>query len=56
MTKKGRSVTILIFKKGVKQKKDDRWTMEDQRIGVADEINYLGVTFESTVIVRKERS
>jgi DUF438 domain-containing protein len=37
---------ILIFKKG-KQKKDDSWTVNDQKIEVAVKINYLEVTFEN---------
>jgi hypothetical protein len=37
---------ILPFKKEGKLKKDERWTMNDKEIEVADEINYLGATFE----------
>jgi hypothetical protein len=39
---------ILVFKKGDKLKKDERWFVNDHEIEVADEINYLGVTFESS--------
>jgi hypothetical protein len=37
---------IKIFKKAGKQKKDDIWTPNEQKTEVADEINYLGITFE----------
>jgi hypothetical protein len=39
---------ILVFKEGGKRKKDGSWTANDQKIKMADEINYLGVTFESS--------
>jgi hypothetical protein len=39
---------ILVFKKGGKLKKDERWFVNDHKIEVADEINYLGVTLESS--------
>jgi hypothetical protein len=39
---------ISVFKKGGKLKKDKRWSMNDQKIEAADEIDYLGVTCESS--------
>jgi hypothetical protein len=39
---------ILVFKNGGKLKKGEQWTVNDQIIEVADEINYLGVTFENS--------
>jgi hypothetical protein len=39
---------ILVFKKGGKLKKEERYFANDQKVEVADEINYLGVTFESS--------
>jgi hypothetical protein len=37
---------IKIFKKAGKLKKDDRWTLNEQKTEVADEINYLGGALE----------
>jgi hypothetical protein len=31
----------------VKLKKGERWNVNDKKIEVADEINYLGITFKS---------
>jgi hypothetical protein len=39
---------FLAFKKGGKLKKDERWTVNDKKLEVTAEINYLGVTFESS--------
>jgi hypothetical protein len=39
---------ILVFKNGGNLKEDEIWTVNDQKIEVADEKNYLGVTFESS--------
>jgi hypothetical protein len=41
-------IKIFVFKKAGKLKKDERWTVKDPKIEVLDEINYLGVTFESS--------
>jgi hypothetical protein len=38
---------IIVFKEGGILKKDERWSVNYQKIEVADEINYLAVTFES---------
>jgi hypothetical protein len=37
---------IGVFKKGGTLKKEERWTMYNQTVEVADEINYSGVTLE----------
>jgi hypothetical protein len=39
---------IFVFKKRGKLKKDERLFVNDRKIEMADEINYLGVTFESS--------
>jgi hypothetical protein len=39
---------ILVFKKGRKLKKKEKWFVYDQLIDVVNEISYLGVTLEST--------
>jgi hypothetical protein len=39
---------IAVFKKGGKLKRGERWHARDHKIEVVDEINYLGVTFESS--------
>jgi hypothetical protein len=39
---------ILLFEKVGKLKKDERWAVNDPKIEVADEINYLRATFESS--------
>jgi hypothetical protein len=39
---------ILVFKKGEKLKKEERWFMYDQLIEVVNELSCLKVTLEST--------
>jgi hypothetical protein len=39
---------ILVFKKGGKLKKYESWTVNNQKIEVADEINYLQIKSESS--------
>jgi hypothetical protein len=39
---------ILVFKKGGKLKKNEKWFMHDQLIEVVNELSYLGITLEST--------
>jgi hypothetical protein len=39
---------IVVFKKGGKLKIGERWYVNDHRMEVVDELNYLGVTFESS--------
>jgi hypothetical protein len=46
---------ILEFRKEGKLKKDERWTVNDQKTEVADEINCLGVTFESIAGWKKQQ-
>jgi hypothetical protein len=41
-------IVVRVFKKGGKLKIGERWYENDHRIEVVDEINYLGVTFESS--------
>jgi hypothetical protein len=38
----------LVFKKGGKLKKNEKWFMYDQLIEVVNELNCLGITLEST--------
>jgi predicted KAP-like P-loop ATPase len=44
---------MLLFKKGSMLKKNERWTVHDQLIEAVDEINYLGVTLDSTARWKK---
>jgi hypothetical protein len=37
---------MLLLKKGGSAKKHENWSMYDQPMKVADEMNYLGVTLE----------
>jgi hypothetical protein len=38
----------MVFKKGGRLKKNDRWTMHGNNTEVVDEITYLGITLENT--------
>jgi hypothetical protein len=39
---------IIVFKKGGRLRKNERWTMHGNNIEVEDEITYLGRTLENT--------
>jgi hypothetical protein len=39
---------IVVFKKGGKLKRGESWYASGHKIEVVDEINYLGVTFDSS--------
>jgi hypothetical protein len=39
---------IIVFKKGRRLKKNERWTMHGNNTEVVDEITYLGITLENT--------
>jgi hypothetical protein len=39
---------IIVFKKGGRLKKNERWTVQGNNIEVVDEITYLGITLENT--------
>jgi hypothetical protein len=45
----------LVCKKGGKLKKDEKWFVNDYQIEVANEINYLRISLESTVCWNRQR-
>jgi hypothetical protein len=44
---------IIVFKKGGRMKKNERWMMHGNNIEVVDEITYLGITLENTKLWRE---
>jgi hypothetical protein len=47
---------VVVFKKGGKVKRNERWHMEGQKLEVLSEIIYLGVKLKSTGGWRRQKA